>query len=797
MYLKIKNLLLNQRFNFLGLTIFIIFVLLSFVSYSIIVGLLSSSFSSEKAIFVQSCLSSVKIVFFSFATVIGIITVGLILYMRSITFKPIRNIKKTSKTLSTKDCDALMSAMTELAQGNLSTRLDIKSKLLPSLPSSGLEHYVETLNTVIKTFSETAKEFNSLTDIPCSRLCYIGADSISEGYYCGKAMANAIGNKGEVAIMSNSFIASGAELRRKGFQNVLREEFSQIKVVEILETQGKAELIVEYTKQLLQRNPNLSGIYLTEGSPPPYVARTLIEIKKEKQVKIVCHDLLDETMRYLQKGIVAATLASDPFVMGHDSVIHLFNHLVDGWKPSAPLLFTAVDIVDINNYQQFWEEGTGIIRTKEFFDRQIKPVDKESLNLLRIAVVAKEGSDYWIPIKEGVDKASEELQNYNAVVDWFVPKEKNINDNDSADIYGPIIESIIEEKYDGLAVIIFDKELVSLINKAVDSGISVITFDSEPSNLRGLIVTIIEQAQNLMNLSENLAGLIYDVNLATSQINRTMDDISQGASSQTGQVNRTRETLESLLDNINHVSRATKQSAQDAERSVSVVSEGSEAMESALSSMQSIETLVKEIWHFVQELANNSQKIDSVVELIDDIASRVNVLALNAAIEATRAGEYGLGFMVVANEVRALAKNTTEATKEVTQLIGTVQSGIGKVEKVMNTGLEKVQATKELTDKTREALGGIRRAVEVDQERMEKVARAMSDMQNFSLEVGEAMNNVASISEENSKAVTEVNSSSREISNQLEEVADLAQVLEDMARNEKSLLGKFTVDERS
>ena len=72
----------------------------------------------------------------------------------------------------------------------------------------------------------------------------------------------------------------------------------------------------------------------------------------------------------------------------------------------------------------------------------------------------------------------------------------------------------------------------------------------------------------------------------------------------------------------------------------------------------------------------SDSRIDIIVEMIDDIASRVNVLALNAAVEATRAGDFGKGFMVVANEIRKLAKNTATATQEVTQLVGTVQNSI-------------------------------------------------------------------------------------------------------------------------
>ncbi len=105
----------------------------------------------------------------------------------------------------------------------------------------------------------------------------------------------------------------------------------------------------------------------------------------------------------------------------------------------------------------------------------VKPIAKKSERPLKIAVIGLENNPFWIPVKEGAYKAAEELKDFNCKVDWIVPA----GDAHTSDFFGNAIESAIIQKYDAIATIAGDSGIVTYINKAVEAGIPVATFNVE------------------------------------------------------------------------------------------------------------------------------------------------------------------------------------------------------------------------------------------------------------------------------------------------------------------------------
>lgn len=693
------------------------------------------------------------------------------------------------------DCSALAQAMTELAQGNLTAHLAVQSQ--PSDPArhAGIREFVEAVNSVVESLQDTAREFNTVTEAPCHRLCYVGADSFLEGRACGEAMAKSIDGRGQVAIVTSNYSAAGPEQRRKGFISMIRDRFPQIRIVDNLEGTEDPLTAYELTKSLLKRHPSLQGIYVTVGATPHDIARAVVESRSGGRIKVVGHDLVDDTMHDIQEGAIEATLGQDPFAQGYEPVIHLFNHLAAGWQPPVPRLLTNLDVVTRENYQIFWSPERGTIESEAVARRRTRPIDRKPGRALRIAVLGREDSKFWNQVRSGVSAAAEKVRPYNTTVDWVVPRENREKGDFSTRVYGPLMDSLVQQKYDALATGIFDEGYIPHINRAVGSGVPVITFNSEPTSLRGLVLSITDQARKLMGLSHDLAGRIDHVNQATSQINNAMGQVSQGTVSQNEKVTRTYESLGSLLKNIDQVSTEAKEGSLAAEGAAKAATAGTEAVEKTLAGMKSIRESVRDTANTVEKLGQHSEKIDIIIKLIGGIAYQIKLLGINAAIEAAHAGQYGAGFSVVAGEIRSLAERTAQATREITELVASVKSGIEEVEKVMGGGLDKVANGAQLAEHAGKVLGEIRQSVEGNQSRLSKIAAAMSEMQAFSHQVGEVMESVATVSEENAASIEEVSASTREMTLQLSEVNKLAESLTKMAEAEQQLLAKFSLTE--
>ncbi|HDQ44151.1 MAG TPA: hypothetical protein ENN17_01465, partial [bacterium] len=139
--------------------------------------------------------------------------------------RPAKALIDAARNLSQKDIVDLKAGVADLSQGNLSTRLAVQTEPLRVSAQEEWGDLVHGMNRMIEQLQETAEEFNNLTETPCLRLCYVGADSFLEGQKCGDVLGEAVGGRGQIAISSGSFQHSGLELRRKGFESVLRQKY--------------------------------------------------------------------------------------------------------------------------------------------------------------------------------------------------------------------------------------------------------------------------------------------------------------------------------------------------------------------------------------------------------------------------------------------------------------------------------------------------------------------------------------------------------------------------------------------
>lgn len=239
----------------------------------------------------------------------------------------------------------------------------------------------------------------------------------------------------------------------------------------------------------------------------------------------------------------------------------------------------------------------------------------------------------------------------------------------------------------GLVVGGFSYQLVKLILlkpiksiafacREIESGRVDVHLDIESADAVGDIVSgFNSMTQFLKGMLSQLSAGVGQLSLVTnalSSMNKKQEcmirDQGINVDQITAATSQVSSTIKDISENLDSTSEFSGNILEQADNTIGHISSLSGIMVKA---SESIEISIRDM----QGLNDQSNSITSILEIIEDIAAQTNLLALNAAIEAARAGEQGRGFAVVADEVRKLADRTTSATKEIGEMINTLQSG--------------------------------------------------------------------------------------------------------------------------
>lgn len=407
--------------------------------------------------------------------------------------RPLDRIASSMETLAARDVLALVDEFANLAEGEQARQIAVHATpvLLPSDPSA--RRLAEALNTTISRLQGGVHQFYAASQDPCRRLFYVGPDDYLLGCGCAEAMGSLLPDGGQVLLLTPAFRHAGVEMRRRGFESTLRERFPGIHVAGALESRFDRSRTSKLVKSFIKTHPRLAGIYCTEAMGVVGCIEALADMNLTGRVVVICHDTVDETMAVVRAGLISATITQDPFGQGHDTSIHLFNNLACGWRPQEPRLIASSDTVTRDNYTACWQPDVGTIESAAMAERRPRPLGVSGRHL-RIAVLGLDDTPFWEPVRSGVLAAAEELARCNASVDWIVPEGDHEFD---VAVRGPAVEALVREGYDAIATPIYDFGLVPYLNRAVDQGVVIATFNSETSSLQGLVTTLSKERRQL------------------------------------------------------------------------------------------------------------------------------------------------------------------------------------------------------------------------------------------------------------------------------------------------------------
>lgn len=261
---------------------------------------------------------------------------------------------------------------------------------------------------------------------------------------------------------------------------------------------------------------------------------------------------------------------------------------------------------------------------------------------------------------------------------------------------------------------------------------------------------------------ENLQKLVQQVQTATTVTTNTAQASETEVKNLSSEALRQAETITGALSKIQQMNNSIQTvaaNAQDAKMKAQLASktlqDGDLAMNRTVQGILAIQQTVEATARKVKNLGEASQKISRVVSLIRELANQTNLLALNASVEATRAGEDEQGF-AVANEVRTLAEQSANATKEIEEIVEEIQAETNAVVQAMDIGRKRVLIGTKLVKGTRQTLTDLSQVSTQIREVVEGIAQSATAQAQTSNEISQTMQDVAGISKQTSEQSVKV-----------------------------------------
>ncbi|ESP94084.1 MULTISPECIES: HAMP domain-containing methyl-accepting chemotaxis protein [Pseudoalteromonas] len=311
------------------------------------------------------------------------------------------------------------------------------------------------------------------------------------------------------------------------------------------------------------------------------------------------------------------------------------------------------------------------------------------------------------------------------------------------------------------------REIEAMARK-IATGDLTVHFDQSQTN-SGIYQAMSEMVSNLRTFIEQIHQSTDTLTATAHNMSAITTQAMQGAEQQMAQLESTDRAMDEMAQTVSDITQSTQSAADTATAAEESSQHGLNAVAQTTTSITTLKADIDNVSQTISKLAEETQSVGSILDVIRGIADQTNLLALNAAIEAARAGEQGRGFAVVADEVRSLASRTQQSTEEIQAMISRLQQEAQRSVELMGSNVDNAETTADQIHQAGQTL--------------QQVSDSVIAIRDMSIQIASATEQQNAVTQQVSQGVRDVTGTAKETAQGAEKASNDATVLATLAED--------------